>query len=242
MNYWCTIATRCLPDTHSFWFYFIFSTATTFYNYFWTQAVSKSSCLTQTHAHYCTISVTYTYVGFAAHNHIMLFLTCLSLAFSQKWKSSYLRTACLFPGLPSCLLTFHVFWQPAPFLFSSPLSVALEPNYPQRTQRFYHKAGSRSSVHHTHYTGLLNSQHTYCCLRRGVDKAVSNPPLIWHQVQIHPQFWFQSGSLEGYFANCVSYVLYWSQAAFCLLATFYSPLEQMEVCYLQTVKNNNCKH
>lgn len=168
----------------------------------------------------------------------MLFLTCLSLAVSQRWKSPYHWTACLCPLILSCLLTFNVFWQPAPFRLSFLLSVALEPNYPQRTQRFYHKARSRSSVHHTHYTGLQNSQHTCCFLRRGVDRAVSNPPLIWHQVQIHPQFWFQSCLLEGYSTNCVTYLLSWSLAGFCLSATFYSPLEQMEICYLRTLENS----
>lgn len=92
----------------------------------------------------------------------------------------------------------------------------------------------RSSVH---YPRLQNSQHTCCCLRHGVDEAASNPPLIWYQVQIHPPFSFQGCSLEGYFTNCVSYLLYWCLAAFCLLATSHSPLEQMGVCYLCTVEN-----
>ncbi|CAB1443471.1 unnamed protein product [Pleuronectes platessa] len=33
------------------------------------------------------------------------------------------------------------------FFCSLPLSVTLEPNYPLRTQRSYHKAGSHSTVH-----------------------------------------------------------------------------------------------
>lgn len=103
--------------------------------------------------------------------------------------------------------------------FFRSFSVAPEPNYPQRTQRFYHRAGSRSSVHHTHYTSLQNSQHTCCCLRRGVITAVSNPTLIW-QVQIHLQFWFQSSLLEGYYTNCVTYLLSCSLAVSCLSATF----------------------
>lgn len=87
-------------------------------------------------------------------------------------------------------------------------------------------------------TGLQNSQHTCHRLKRGVDEAVANPPLIWRQVQIHPPFGFQSHLLEGYFANRVSYLLYWSLAACCLLAKSHSPLGQMEVCYLWTVENS----
>lgn len=109
------------------------------------------------------------------------------------------------------------------------MSVAPEPNYPPRTQRSYHKARSRSSVHHAHYAGPRNSQRTCRSLGRGVDEAPANPPLIWRQVQTHPPFGFQNRSLEGHFANRVSYLLYWSLAAFRLLAKSHSPLEQMGV-------------
>lgn len=157
---------------------------------------------------------------------------------SLRRRSTYHKMTCLRPVLHSCLLAFHVFWQPAPSLPSLPMSVAPEPNYPPRTQRSYHKARSRSSVHRAHYTGLQNSQHTCRRLGRGVEEAVANPPLIWRQVQIHPPFGSQNSSPEGRFANRVSYLLYWSLAAFCLLAKSHSPLEQMRVCYLWTVENS----
>lgn len=152
-----------------------------------------------------------------------------------RWKSVHPKTACLCPVFLSCLLTFYI-WQLAPFRLSLSLSVAPEPNYPQRTQGFYHKARLRSSVHHAHYTSLQNAQHTCRCLGRRADEAVSNPPLIWRPVRIHPPFWFESCSLERHFVNCVSYLLYWSLAAFCLLAKSHSSLQQMGVCYQWSVE------
>ena len=167
---------------------------------------------------------------------LRLFPTCLFLSLSQR--STYHKMTSLRPTLLSCLSAINAFWQPAPFLFSLRLPVAPEPNYPPRTLRSYHKARSRFSVHHAHYTGLQNSQHTCSRLERGVGEAVANPPLIWPQVQIYPSFGFQGRLLEGYSANRVSYLLYWSLAAFSLLAQSHSPLEQMGVCYLWTVENS----
>lgn len=80
--------------------------------------------------------------------------TCRSLILSQKQRSTYHRMIGLCPVFHSCLLAYHVFWQPAPIFLSLPLSVALEPNYSPRTQRSNHKARSHSTVHHAHYTGL----------------------------------------------------------------------------------------
>lgn len=156
---------------------------------------------------------------------------------SQKQRLTYHTTTCLCPVFVSWLLACYVSWQPAPFLLSLPLSAALEPNYPQRTQRSYHKARSYSNVHLFTIQACKNSQHTCHRLRRGIDEVVTNPPLIRRQVGIRPPFGFQSCLLEGYFTNRVSYLLYWSLVAFCLFAEFHSPLEQMGVCYLCTVEN-----
>lgn len=85
-----------------------------------------------------TLSLTYTeaharFYYTQPRHALRSFHTCLSLMLSQRQRQTYHRTTCLRPLFLSCLLAFSVFWQPTPFLLSLPLSVALEPNYPQRT-------------------------------------------------------------------------------------------------------------
>lgn len=105
---------------------------------------SESSLLTHTHTH--------TYTGLDS---LLAFLTRLSLGDDNEPITEQLVCAQCFSLLFSRLTT-------CTFPLLSPLPLPLKPNYPQRTQRSYHKARSYFTAHHApEPTGLQNSKHSY---------------------------------------------------------------------------------
>lgn len=76
---------------------------------------------------------------------LKLSLACLFLTFSQRRRSTYHKMTCLCPMFLSCLLAFHVFWQPAPFLF--PLRLVCSPGAQLPTKNTQILSPSQVTLH-----------------------------------------------------------------------------------------------
>lgn len=165
------------PATTAQWLFFYPETTSS--NFRWKQSLLFKHTNINGLSFLCVLRSTHRYNKTKPNYALGLLHSCLSLTLSERWKSTYQKMTRLRPVFSSHLS------QPStsldklhlPSLYV-PLSVTLEPNYPPRTQRSYHRDWSCSSVHRAHDTGLRNSQHTCWCLKRRIDQVVASPSLI----------------------------------------------------------------